>query len=76
MGYTRGRRASPGDASATRPVNARRPRAHLPSDRFGDELAPDAPIWKMYLEEAQVQDRELVEGHKQNLDSLLLFVSR
>lgn len=37
--------------------------------------APDARIWGLYLEEAEADDRELMEPWNKNLDSLLVFVS-
>ncbi|CAE6472008.1 unnamed protein product [Rhizoctonia solani] len=59
------------------PYDFRRPRVfdQMASDRFGEELAPDAAIWNIYLEEAQDRDRELVEGRQRSLDTLLLFAA-
>ncbi|KAJ1301852.1 hypothetical protein OPQ81_009079 [Rhizoctonia solani] len=59
------------------PYDFRRPRTfdQMASDRFGEELAPDAAIWNMYLDEAQEHDRELVEGRQRSLDTLLLFAA-
>lgn len=36
--------------------------------------APDARIWGMYLEEAEAEDKELMEPWNKDLDSLLVFV--
>ncbi|KAG8758533.1 hypothetical protein FRC11_003496 [Ceratobasidium sp. 423] len=57
------------------PYDFRRPRDHMASDRFGEELAPDAAIWNIYLDEAQAHDRELVESRQRSLDTLLLFAA-
>ncbi|PVG04933.1 hypothetical protein CPB86DRAFT_821479 [Serendipita vermifera] len=35
--------------------------------------APDARIWGLYLEEAEAEDRELMEPWNKDLDSLLVF---
>jgi hypothetical protein len=37
--------------------------------------APDARIWGLYLEEAEAEDKELMEPWNKDLDSLLIFVS-
>lgn len=47
----------------------------MAEDTFGEELAPDATIWKLYVEEAIAQDQELVNAQNKNLDVMLLFVS-
>ncbi|CAE6496528.1 unnamed protein product [Rhizoctonia solani] len=47
----------------------------MAADRFGEELAPDATIWSVYLEEAQEYDQELVQGRLRSLDTLLLFAA-
>ncbi|KAF8597595.1 hypothetical protein BDV93DRAFT_547819 [Ceratobasidium sp. AG-I] len=38
-----------------------------------EELAPEAGIWQLYLDEAKEYDNELVESENKNLDLLLLF---
>ena len=43
-------------------------------ERIGQELAPDAAIWELYLEEANEHDQELVKSRHASLDMLLLFV--
>ncbi|QRV93623.1 transmembrane protein [Ceratobasidium sp. AG-Ba] len=47
----------------------------MASDSPGEELAPDATIWKLYLEEAAEHDQELVDGRHKSLDMLLLFAA-
>ena len=37
---------------------------------------PDARIWRLYLEEAETESKELTTIWKSGLDSLLLFVSQ
>lgn len=55
-----------------------RPKPHerLAADEIGKELAPDAGIWQLYMEEAKEHNNELVEWRNKNLDIMLLFVSR
>ncbi|QRV99701.1 E3 ubiquitin-protein ligase listerin [Ceratobasidium sp. AG-Ba] len=59
------------------PFDYRRPEAYerMASDKIGEELAPDATIWKLYLDEAAEYDHELVEGRHKSLDMLLLFAA-
>lgn len=54
-----------------------RPKPHerLAADKIGEELAPDAGIWQIYLDEAKEHDDELVDSKNENLDMMLLFVS-
>ncbi|KAG8771974.1 hypothetical protein FRC12_003312 [Ceratobasidium sp. 428] len=47
----------------------------MSEDTFGEELAPDATIWKRYVEEATEQDQELVNLQNKNLDLMLLFAA-
>ncbi|CAE6452154.1 unnamed protein product, partial [Rhizoctonia solani] len=49
------------------------PHARLATDSLGQELRPQASIWKMYVEEAAEQDAELVDVQNKNLDLMLLF---
>ncbi|QRV96309.1 DNA-directed RNA polymerase subunit beta' [Ceratobasidium sp. AG-Ba] len=41
----------------------------------GRELAPEATVWEMYVEEAKEHDSELVKGENDNLDMMLLFAA-
>ena len=40
----------------------------------GRELAPEASVWQLYVEEAKEYDNELVKSENDNLDLMLLFV--
>jgi hypothetical protein len=42
---------------------------------FAQYVAPEAPIWARYLDEAEVEDKELIDPWSGSLDSLLIFVS-
>ena len=41
---------------------------------FAQFVAQEAPIWALYLDEAEEEDKELIEPWKGSLDSLLIFV--
>ncbi|KAG8741084.1 hypothetical protein FRC10_003324 [Ceratobasidium sp. 414] len=47
----------------------------MSEDILGEELAPDATIWKLYVEEATEQDQELANLQNKNLDLMLLFAA-
>ncbi|KAG9107235.1 hypothetical protein FRC07_008664, partial [Ceratobasidium sp. 392] len=47
----------------------------MSEDVFGEELAPDATIWKLYVEEATEQDQELANLQNKNIDLMLLFAA-
>jgi hypothetical protein len=51
------------------------PYMRFATDTLGQELQPQASIWKMYVEEASEQDTELADVQNKNLDLMLLFVS-
>ncbi|CAE7228861.1 unnamed protein product [Rhizoctonia solani] len=59
------------------PYDYQRPRAYDPmaTDRFGEELASDAAIWNIYMDEVEEHDNELVSQRQQSLDTLLLFAA-
>ncbi|KAG8691148.1 hypothetical protein FRC09_011716, partial [Ceratobasidium sp. 395] len=48
---------------------------HMATDKPGHELDHDAGIWKLYLEEANQYDQELVRGRQVGLDVLLLLAA-
>ncbi|KAF8593753.1 hypothetical protein BDV93DRAFT_460397, partial [Ceratobasidium sp. AG-I] len=52
-----------------------KPHERLAADKIGEELAPDAGIWQVYLDEAKEQDDEMVDGKNKNLDMMLLFAT-
>ncbi|KAJ1300323.1 hypothetical protein OPQ81_005144 [Rhizoctonia solani] len=47
----------------------------LSSDRIGEELNPDASIWRLYMEEAKGYDAGLARERNANLDTMLLFAT-
>ncbi|CAE6509187.1 unnamed protein product [Rhizoctonia solani] len=56
------------------PHHARpRPFNQIASDRFSQELAPDAAIWTMYVDEAHEYDNDMVRARQQSLDTLLFI---
>ncbi|KZV87573.1 hypothetical protein EXIGLDRAFT_679811, partial [Exidia glandulosa HHB12029] len=44
-----------------------------PPDPFGQEMAPDARVWKVYRDEATAQDEAMLDGWSKTLDILLIF---
>ncbi|CAE6479282.1 unnamed protein product, partial [Rhizoctonia solani] len=44
-------------------------------DAYGAELSKDARVWKVYVDEADRYDNELVDGWSKSLDLILVFVS-
>jgi hypothetical protein len=49
---------------------------HAMANPFAQYAAPEAPIWARYLDEADLEDKELIDPWSGSLDSLLIFVSR
>ncbi|KAG8718101.1 hypothetical protein FRC09_013161 [Ceratobasidium sp. 395] len=47
----------------------------LAKETTGRELAPEASIWQLYVEEAKEHDGELLESENKNLDLMLLFAA-
>jgi hypothetical protein len=45
-----------------------------PPDEFGQEMGPNARVWRVYLDEAELNDHDMVEGWKDGIDVLLVFV--
>jgi hypothetical protein len=45
-----------------------------PEDEFGEEMGPTARVWRVYLDEAEFNDRDMVEGWRDGIDVLLVFV--
>ncbi|CAE6540195.1 unnamed protein product [Rhizoctonia solani] len=56
-------------------LGSENPHTRLAADPLGQELRPQASIWKMYVEEATKQDTELVDVQNKNLDLMLLFAA-
>lgn len=46
-----------------------------PADRSGYETGHNARVWRVYLDEAEAYDAEMVEEWKDTVDTLLVFVS-
>ncbi|KIK53131.1 hypothetical protein GYMLUDRAFT_250562 [Collybiopsis luxurians FD-317 M1] len=44
-------------------------------DPFSEEFKENARVWKVYLDEAESYDDEMLRGFKDTIDSLLIFVS-
>lgn len=44
-------------------------------DPINDEIKENARVWKVYLDEADSYDDEMLRGFKDTIDSLLVFVS-
>jgi hypothetical protein len=40
-----------------------------------EELSENARVWRVYNDEADQRDAEMVEGWRSTLDTLLIFVS-
>ncbi|KAG8753529.1 hypothetical protein FRC11_007334, partial [Ceratobasidium sp. 423] len=47
----------------------------LATDKVGEELEPDASIWRLYAEEAKEYDTEMAQERNKNLDTMLLFAT-
>ena len=43
-------------------------------DEYCKEMAPNARFWRVYLDEAHIYDAEMIEGWRDTLDVLLVFV--
>ena len=43
-------------------------------DDYGDELGSNARFWRVLLDEGQAYDAEMIEGWRDTLDVLLVFV--
>jgi hypothetical protein len=46
-----------------------------PPDDLGKEAGENARVWKVYLDEAEAFDDEMLKGFRDTLDALLVFVS-
>ena len=45
-----------------------------PTDAYGDETGPNARVWKTYLDECHNYDEEQMNGWKESIDMLMIFV--
>ncbi|KAK7445071.1 hypothetical protein VKT23_014933 [Stygiomarasmius scandens] len=46
-----------------------------PPDPYGEEAGEDARIWKVYLDEAEAYDDEMLKGFRETINSLLVFAA-
>ncbi|KAF5344886.1 hypothetical protein D9758_011546 [Tetrapyrgos nigripes] len=46
-----------------------------PQDEFGKEVRENARVWKVYLDEAEAFDDEMLKGFRDTLDALLVFAA-
>ncbi|KAF5370154.1 hypothetical protein D9758_001427 [Tetrapyrgos nigripes] len=46
-----------------------------PMDELGKEVSENARVWKVYLDEAEETDREMLSGFRDTLDALLVFAA-
>ncbi|KAF5332352.1 hypothetical protein D9758_016937 [Tetrapyrgos nigripes] len=46
-----------------------------PADKFGKEVGKKARVWKVYLDEAEEFDKEMLTGFRDTLDALLVFAA-
>lgn len=46
----------------------------LPEDTYGEELGPNARVFKVYNEESAIYDKEMVVKSGESCDVLLVFV--
>ncbi|KAF9027428.1 hypothetical protein BDZ89DRAFT_1160808 [Hymenopellis radicata] len=50
--------------------------ARFPEDPYGQETAPNARAWRVYVEEAAIFDENMVGQSRDGLDVMLVFVSQ
>ena len=46
-----------------------------PEDEYGEEMSDNARVWRVYNDESDRIDAEMVAGWKGTLDTLLIYVS-
>ncbi|TFY80559.1 hypothetical protein EWM64_g3454 [Hericium alpestre] len=44
-----------------------------PADEIYEEMGPNARVWRVYLDEAEAFDTDMIEGWKDTIDVLLVF---
>lgn len=47
-----------------------------PNDEYGAEMDADARIWKTFIDERDIADKEYIEDNNTTLDGILVFVSQ
>jgi len=45
-----------------------------PDDDYGEEMGPDSRVWKTYIDEAEIADKEYISDNNATLDGILVFV--
>lgn len=45
------------------------------ADKPGEEIEENARVWNVYLDEAESYDADIIQGFRNIIDSLLVFVS-
>jgi len=45
-----------------------------PSDEYGAEMYPNARIWRTFIDERDIADKEYIEDNNATLDGILVFV--
>jgi len=46
-----------------------------PADGYGTEMGPEARVWRTYLEESEIADKDYISDNNGTLDGILVFVS-
>ena len=44
-------------------------------DKSGEEFSEKARVWNVYLDEAETYDADMIQGYRNIMDGLLVFVS-
>ncbi|PVF95918.1 hypothetical protein CPB86DRAFT_556667 [Serendipita vermifera] len=65
-------RQEPAEPKDKRDVNDLNPPPHA-INPYAQYIAPEAPIWARYLDEAEVEGKELIDPWSGTLDALLIF---
>jgi len=47
-----------------------------PADDRGEEMGINARVWKVYIDESEIADKEYISDNNATLDGILIFVSR
>jgi len=47
-----------------------------PHDEYGDEMGDNARVWKAFIDERDIADKEYIEDNNATLDGILVFVSQ
>ena len=47
-----------------------------PNDEYGAEMYPDARIWRTFIDERDIADKEYIDDNNATLDGILVFVGQ